>query len=192
LVFTRYRHTLAFASQALREAGVPHVVFHGGLTSAEKRDAFEAFRGGSRVMVATDVGGEGQNLQFCHLLVNFDLPWNPMTVEQRIGRLHRMGQQCEVRVFNLCSAGTIEQRILAVIDQRLHLFELVVGEMDLVLGNLTDDRDLEERLLQVCARDDDAVAAELERVAGEIERARGRFEQTRTFDAALFGRDFEA
>ena len=79
------------------------------------------------------------------------LPWNPMVVEQRIGRLHRMGQTGEVRVFNLTAQGTIEDRVLDVLDGRLHLFELVVGEMDMVIGDISDERDLEDRIIDLVA-----------------------------------------
>jgi superfamily II DNA/RNA helicase len=146
------------------------------------------------VLVATDVGAEGQNLQFCQTLVNFDLPWNPAQIEQRIGRLHRMGQTGEVRVYNLCSKGTVEERVLDVLDRRLHLFELVVGEMDMVLGNLGDERDLEERILALYAesRSESEVTAGFDRIAEELAAARGRYEHSRALDEALFQRDFEA
>ena len=146
LVFTRFRETLGDLERVLREAGVSPLAFHGGMGAEAKRAALGAFREGGKVLLATDVGGEGQNLHHCHVLVNFDLPYNPMLIEQRIGRLHRMGQKEEVRVYNLCAKGTAEERVLDLLDRRLHLFELVVGEMDMVLGNLADERDLEERI----------------------------------------------
>lgn len=96
-------------------------------------------------MLATDVGGEGRNLQFANVLVNYDLPWNPMKIEQRIGRLHRIGQTREVRVFSLCARGSAEERILDVLDRRIHLFELVIGEVDLILGRALDEKEFDER-----------------------------------------------
>jgi superfamily II DNA or RNA helicase len=193
LIFTKYRETLASVERLLRAEGVPTVPFHGGLGADEKRRAIDAFRGGARAMVATDVGGEGQNLQFCSRLVNFDLPWNPMLIEQRIGRLHRMGQTDEVRVWNLCARGTAEERLLDVLDRRLNLFELVVGEMDMVLGNLADERDLEARVLDLYAGA--SGEADVERgfddLAGELAAARARYDRSKALDAALFGRDFE-
>jgi superfamily II DNA or RNA helicase len=194
LVFTRYRRTAEYVAAAVRALGQKVESFHGGMTSADRHAAVERFRAGARVLVATDVGGEGQNLQFCQTLVNFDLPWNPAQIEQRIGRLHRMGQTGEVRVFNLCSKGTVEERVLDVLDRRLHLFELVVGEMDMVLGNLADERDLEERILALYAesRSETDVAAGFERIADELAAARGLYERSRALDQALFQRDFEA
>jgi SNF2 family DNA or RNA helicase len=194
LVFTRFRRTLEYVESALHGLGVGVERFHGGMSSLERHAAVERFRGGARVLVATDVGGEGQNLQFCQTLVNFDLPWNPAQIEQRIGRLHRMGQTGEVRVFNLCSKGTVEDRVLDVLDRRLHLFELVVGEMDMVLGNLGDERDLEERILSLYAesRSESDLAAGFDEIASELATARGLYERSRALDEALFQRDFEA
>ncbi len=194
LVFTRFRDTLESIARGLRGAAIDLVLFHGGMRAEERHAAISRFRDGAKVLLATDVGGEGQNLQFCQTLVNFDLPWNPMRIEQRIGRLHRMGQTGEVRVFNLCARGTVEDRVLDVLDRRLHLFELVVGEMDMVLGNVGDERDLEERILELyaTASADDDVARGFDRIAEEIATARQRYERVRALDAALFRTDFEA
>ncbi|MBN1610142.1 MAG: DEAD/DEAH box helicase [Polyangiaceae bacterium] len=192
LVFTRYRRSLQWLGNKLSAAGVHHVMFHGGLGATAKQSALEQFRAGAPVLLATEVGGEGQNLQFCSLLVNFDLPWNPMLIEQRIGRLHRMGQEHEVRVYNLAARGTAEERVLDVLDRRLHLFELVVGEMDMVLGNLADERDLEDRILDLYARSasDCELDSGFDRIAEELARARQLYDRTRAFDAALFREDY--
>jgi superfamily II DNA or RNA helicase len=194
LVFTRFRETLDHIARGLRATGIDPPLFHGGMRADERQGSLARFRAGAKVLVATDVGGEGQNLQFCQTLVNFDLPWNPMRIEQRIGRLHRMGQTGDVRVFNLCAHGTVEDRVLDVLDRRLHLFELVVGEMDMVLGSLDDERDLEERILDLyaSAKSDDDVARGFDRIAGELATARGRYEKVRALDEALFRTDFEA
>ena len=138
--------------------------------------------------------GEGQNLQFCHLLINYDLPYNPMQIEQRIGRLHRMGQTEPVRVFNLCSRGTAEERLLDLLDRRLNLFELVVGEVDMILGNVTDERDLEDRILALYAESDsdEELSRGFDEIEHELSRARQQYEETRALDEALFGTEFEA
>ncbi|WP_437715460.1 SNF2-related protein [Sorangium sp. So ce448] len=195
LVFTRFRDTLSYIEAVLREAGVEPVAFHGGLSAADKRAALSAFRDGrARVLVSTDAGGEGHNLHHCHVLVNFDLPYNPMLIEQRIGRLHRMGQREEVRVYNLCARGTAEERVLDLLDRRLHLFELVVGEMDMVLGNMADERDLEERIVSLYATSlsEEEIASGFDAIAEELAAARGRYEQVKRLDAKLFGKDYEA
>ncbi len=194
LVFTRFRRTLEFLRGVMEAAGFSPLEFHGGMSGPEKAAQLERFRAGGRIMVATDAGAEGHNLQFCHVLVNFDLPWNPMVIEQRIGRLHRFGQVEPVQVINLCARGTIEERVLDVLDRRVRLFELVVGEMDMVLGNMADEQDLEQRILSLCAaaRNDRDLDAGFDALADELLRARGVYEKTRALDEALFGKDFEA
>jgi SNF2 family DNA or RNA helicase len=195
LVFSRYRATARWIVAELARAGLSHVAVHGDLSGPEKQAALAAFRAGDvQVLISTDVGSEGHNLQHCHRLINFDLPWNPMVIEQRIGRLHRFGQQHEVEVFNLCARGSMEERILSVLHDRVRLFELVVGEMDMVIGNLADEADLEERLLALCATapSADHVEAELTKLGDELLRARGRYEEIRELDQALFGKEFEA
>jgi SNF2 family DNA or RNA helicase len=195
LVFTRYRATARWLQGVLLRERVSHTAMHGDQSAADKQAALAAFRAGdAQVLVSTDVGSEGHNLQHCHRLVNFDLPWNPMVIEQRIGRLHRFGQTAEVEVWNLCARGSMEERILGVLHDRVRLFELVVGEMDMVLGNLSDEADLEERLLALCAEApteaavDDGLAA----LGDELLRARGRYDEIRELDQALFGKEFEA
>ena len=89
------------------------------------------------MLLSTESAGEGRNLQFCHVMINIDLPWNPMQIEQRLGRLHRVGQQHDVLLANLVSRGTIEQHILHVLESKINLFELVVGELDMILGRVT-------------------------------------------------------
>ncbi|MCU0654687.1 MAG: DEAD/DEAH box helicase [Polyangiaceae bacterium] len=194
LIFTRFRETLLEVQRRLAELGQLTTVFHGGLTRQQKSAALASFREDTRILVASDVGGEGQNLQFCSTLINYDLPWNPMLLEQRIGRLHRMGQEREVRVYNLCARGTAEEWVLDVLDRRVHLFELVVGEMDMVLGNLEDDRDLEERVIDLYAqsKDNEDLVKGFDTLAAELLTARGRYERIRAFDEALFGKDYEA
>jgi SNF2 family DNA or RNA helicase len=195
LVFTRYRATARWLLSVLARERIGHTAMHGDQSGADKQAALAAFRAGeAQVLVSTDVGSEGHNLQHCHRLVNFDLPWNPMVIEQRIGRLHRFGQTSEVEVFNLCARGSMEERILGVLHDRVRLFELVVGEMDMVLGNLSDEADLEERLLALCAEapNDAAVDDGLAALGDELLRARGRYDEIRELDQALFGKEFEA
>jgi superfamily II DNA/RNA helicase len=195
LVFTRYRATARWLVELLAREQVSHTAVHGELSGADKQAALARFRAGdAQVLISTDVGSEGHNLQHCHRLVNFDLPWNPMVIEQRIGRLHRFGQTSEVEVWNLCARGSMEERILGVLHDRVRLFELVVGEMDLVLGNLTDEADLEDRLLALCAGapSDAAVDDGLAALGDELLRARGRYDEVRELDQALFGKEFEA
>lgn len=194
LVFTRYRASAESIAGFLEAGGLEVVRFHGGLDAEQKRTALERFRAGARCLVSTDVGGEGQNLQFCQLLINYDLPWNPMLIEQRIGRLHRMGQTEPVNVFNLCAQDTVEQRLLEVLDARLHLFELVVGEMDMVLGNVENEHDLEDRIFELYRSTDEPemITRGFDKIAEELLQARRHYEKARALDEALFRRDYQA
>lgn len=134
IVFTQFRTTLDTIVEALRGHGLEPAVFHGELGWREKEEALDRFRHQARVLVSTEAGGEGRNLQFCRNVVNYDLPWNPMRVEQRIGRVHRLGQEHPVKVVNLAARGTIEAYVLEILDKKIRMFELVVGEMEEILG----------------------------------------------------------
>jgi SNF2 family DNA or RNA helicase len=134
IVFTQFRSTQETIVAALRAQGVEPAVFHGELGWREKEEALDRFRSHAPVLVSTEAGGEGRNLQFCRIVVNFDLPWNPMRLEQRIGRVHRLGQPHPVRVINLAARGTIEAYVLEILDRKIRMFELVVGEMEEILG----------------------------------------------------------
>lgn len=139
LIFTQFRETQRLLEAALRHRGYSVELFHGGMRPAEKDAAVEAFRRRSQVLVSTEAGGEGRNLQFCHVMFNFDLPWNPMRVEQRIGRIDRIGQTKPVRIVNLAVAGTVEERVLEVLSERIRLFEESIGSLDPILGDLESD-----------------------------------------------------
>jgi SNF2 family DNA or RNA helicase len=134
IVFTQFRTTQDTLVAALREQGIEPAVFHGELGWREKEESLEVFRGVAPILVSTEAGGEGRNLQFCSNIINYDLPWNPMRVEQRIGRVHRLGQTHPVRVINLVSRGTIEAYVLEILDRKIRMFELIVGEMEEILG----------------------------------------------------------
>src|SRR5260221_14142554 len=115
------------AETVLAAQGIPAAVYHGSLARAGKEQAISAFRDDVTVLLSTESAGEGRNLQFCHVMVNVGLLWNPMQIEQRLGRLHRVGQTREVMLTNLVARDTIEQRILHVLETKINLFELVVG-----------------------------------------------------------------
>lgn len=152
LIFTEYRETLEAIVQRLQSVGIGVVGFHGGMNIDQKEAAVAAFRGQGRaddpirVMVSTESGAEGRNLQFCHQLINYDLPWNPMRIEQRIGRLHRLGQEHDVTIFNLSCNETIEAHIIELLARKIRMFELVIGELDLILGQLDGTKSFEEML----------------------------------------------
>lgn len=169
LVFTDYRATMEALADALRQAGISTVCFHGGLSVGDKESVVRAFRTGeARVLISTESGAEGRNLQFCYQMVNYDLPWNPMRIEQRIGRIHRLGQTHEVLIVNLAGKGTVESLILDLLARKIRMFELVVGELDLILGALETPKSFEVLLRDAWLESADD--AELARRIAELER----------------------
>ncbi len=186
VVFTRFRATLEFLASLLAAQGIGYEWMHGGMPTAMRRAAVERCRE-SGVLLSTDVGSEGLNLQFCRRVINFDLPWNPMRIEQRIGRVHRIGQEQPVDVVNLCLAGSIEERILAILDERINLFELVVGEVDMILGYLEEERDFPDLVLDAFA-EPEAGSREraFGRIADALAAARARYAKVKTFDETFF------
>ena len=119
LVFTEFLPTQAVIVEYLRSMGVEVAVLNGGMSVEERGQAQEEFAGDARVLVSTEAGGEGLNLQVAHLVVNFDIPWNPMRIEQRIGRVDRIGQTHPVRAFNLVLRGSVEDRVHEVLEVKL-------------------------------------------------------------------------
>lgn len=189
LVFTQYKATQHYLARKLRDAGYTVVEFSGDLKGHpnpdkdEREQAKRQFRNQAQVMIATDAGAEGLNLQFCHIVVNYDLPWNPMKIEQRIGRCHRIGQQYDVVVANLVALGNaVDARLVQLLTDKIHLFDSVLGESDEILGALEEGIDFERAvfgILQTCRSPEDIDAAfdglqrEMEHVILD-RRARGR------------------
>ncbi len=162
IVFSTYRGTLAYLDQRLNDDGISTIVLQGGGTRT-KDDIIKEFRSpqGPSVLLSSEVGGEGVDLQFSWVVVNYDLPWNPMRVEQRIGRVDRLGQESDkVLVWNLFYANTVDARIYQKLYDKLDLcrnalgdFEAILGEKiqelthDLLTGHLTAEQQ-EERINQ--------------------------------------------
>jgi SNF2 family DNA or RNA helicase len=194
LLFTHFRQTLEQLAARLEVLGLDFVVYHGGLSTADKDAAVHRFEREAQILLSTEAAGEGRNLQFCRTLVNFDLPWNPLRIEQRVGRVHRIGQTRPVEIHNLSAAGTIEDYLLDLLDTKVNMFELVIGEMDMILGELTEERDFEDLLFDVWARarDETEVRAGMEQLGEALEQARSGYQKTRDYDDALFGQDFAA
>ncbi len=194
IVFTHFRRTLDLLAERLRGMGVDFVAYHGQLDTAAKQAAIEDFQKRANVLLSTEAAGEGRNLQFCRTMVNFDIPWNPMRIEQRVGRIHRVGQAREVRIYNLSARGTVEDYLLQLLDQKLNMFELVIGEMDMILGHLSDERDFEDLLLDVWVhgQSEPELQAAFDRLGDALLDARQVYQKTRDYDEALFGEDFAA
>jgi len=187
LVFTQFRGTLRFLAQNLEQRGLAIEIFHGGLSETQREAAVHRFRRRGRLLISTDAGGEGRNLQFCHRMVNYDLPWNPMKVEQRIGRVHRLGQDHDVDVHSFIARGTVESYVLQLLHVKLRMFELVVGELDMILGQVPEATSIEDAVFKLWT-----LAVEEEREAGfrrlgdELENARLRYEMIDALDRSIF------
>ena len=193
LVFVHYRDTLDHLADLLRREGLAFARFEGSLSGPEKDAVIVRFRDEVPVLLCTESGGEGRNIQFCNTLVNFDVPWNPMAIEQRIGRIDRIGQQREVFVFNLVTRGTLEERILHLLDEKISMFELVVGEVGAILGSLEEDRDFADLMLDAWLQATEASRDEALDVLGHrLDAAMQRHEAAKALDDSLFGEDFEA
>lgn len=194
IIFTHFRRTLERLAERLQAQGVSLVVYQGEMDIAAKNQAIDNFEHHAQVLLSTEAAGEGRNLQFCRTMVNFDIPWNPMRIEQRVGRIHRIGQMREVRIYNLSARGTVEDYLLEILDQKLNMFELVIGEMDMILGELADERDFEDLLLEIWVQSQDAEALQtgFDRLGDSLLQARQSYQKTREYDDALFGDDFVA
>lgn len=132
LIFTEFLATQDYITKHLEKNGHSVTLFNGKMDSEEKSNSISRFREKIQIMVSTSAGGEGQNFQFCHNIVNYDLPWNPMRVEQRIGRVHRIGQTHDVQIFNFALRETIESYILELLYTKINLFKMTLGDMDLI------------------------------------------------------------
>jgi len=162
IIFTEYRATQEYLLNYFRDNGLYAVPYRGGMNRGKKDWMMDLFRGRAQVLIATEAGGEGINLQFCHHMINFDLPWNPMRVEQRIGRVHRLGQQHDVRIYNLCTLGTIEEHIVSLLHEKINLFELVIGELDHILERFEkQELSIEQQIARLVAEAGDS--SELQR-----------------------------
>jgi len=192
VVFTQFRATQEMLRGRLAAAGHEVAMFHGGLSRLDKESAIEHFRDSARVLLCTESGSEGRNLQFAHGLCNFDLPWNPMKIEQRIGRLSRIGQKSDVYVFNLVAAGTVEAAVLHLLEAKLNMFELVIGEVDMILGNLDEEKEFEEMIADEWAAATDAseFGARMEVLGNRLLAAKAAYFRQRAHDEKLFGNRF--
>ena len=192
LVFVHSRETLMRLAELLATQRIAFARFDGSLTASAKDAAIAEFREQVPVLLSTESGGEGRNIQFCNTLINFDVPWNPMAIEQRIGRIDRIGQSREVFVFNLVTRGTLEEQVLTLLDEKISMFELVVGEVGAILGGLEEERDFSTLLLDAWLNATETGRAEaFESIGRQLDEARAQHEGAKALDEALFGQDFE-
>ncbi len=166
LIFTESRDTLEYLEKKIKAWGYTANTIHGGMKLEERIKAEKIFKTETQVLVATEAAGEGINLQFCHLMVNYDIPWNPNRLEQRMGRIHRYGQQKEVFVFNLVSEDTREGKVLNRLFQKLEEIRKALGSDKVfdVLSEVFHNKDLSQLLLEAAtnARSIDDILKEID------------------------------
>jgi hypothetical protein len=192
VIFSQFLHTQTSLAARLSQSQVPVFVINGQTPAAQRHPITEEFRKRGGALLLTHSGTEGRNLQFCHRLVNFDLPWNPMEIEQRIGRLHRLGQQHPVRIYNFVQSGTLQEHLLEILQEKLNLFELVVGETGLILGDRFSSDEFAEEVLRRWRESQGQVGEALQAFGQELAAARQNYNQIKELDEKLFAKDYES
>lgn len=167
LIFTESKDTLDYLEGKIKAWGYSCNVIHGGMKLEERILAEKTFKQETQVLIATEAAGEGINLQFCHLMINYDLPWNPNRLEQRMGRVHRYGQRKEVYIINLVAEDTREGKVFAALLRKLEDIKGALGPDKVFdcLGDLMYETNLSQILTEVAAnaRDVNEVIAEMTR-----------------------------
>ena len=189
IVFTQFRATQRQVLNGLDDQGYTTHAFHGGHSSQEKEDIVDRFREEGGVLVSTDAMNEGRNLQFCNIMVNYDLPWNPMKVEQRIGRIHRIGQKREVYVFNMGLKGTIEEYVLDRLYHKIDLFQQTVGELSTILTRMEDSgQSFEDEIFDRLVNADSEVDLEndFDSMAIDLEQQQDLSDKVKAFNTGVF------
>lgn len=183
LIFTESKDTMDYLVGKVKSWGYTVNFIHGGMRLEERVDAEKVFQHETQVMVATEAAGEGINLQFCHLMINYDIPWNPTRLEQRMGRIHRYGQQKDVFVFNLVAEDTREGRVLAKLFEKLEEIRNVLGSdkvfdivgdvfygknlYQLILDAVANTRSMEEIIKELEIKVDERYIAKVKEALGE-------------------------
>ncbi len=166
LIFTESRETMEYLEKKVTDWGYSTTVIHGGMRLEDRVKAESIFKNETDLLVATEAAGEGINLQFCHLMINYDIPWNPNRLEQRMGRIHRYGQQKEVYISNLVAEDTREGKVLTRLFEKLEEIRGALGSDKVfdVLGEILYGRSLSQLLIEAAAnaRNIDDILKELD------------------------------
>ena len=136
LIYTKYPTTLKYIVEKLEPFDLNVVQFMGGQDREARTKIIKEFKENANILISTETGAEGLNFQFCNNLINYDLPWNPMAVEQRIGRLDRIGQKRDMNIFSLATKGTMEEHVVDLIINKMCCIGLVIGELPIILFNI--------------------------------------------------------
>ncbi|WP_049905498.1 DEAD/DEAH box helicase [Halorubrum californiense] len=189
IVFTQFRATQRRGAERLASEGYTVHSFHGGHSSQEKEEIIESFEEQGGILVSTDAMSEGRNAQFCNILVNWDLPWNPMRVEQRIGRIHRIGQKRQVYVFNMALKDTVEEYVLERLYHKIDLFQQSVGELSEILTRLEESgKSFEDEIFErlVSANSEVDLENDFDAMAVDLQEQRDLAEKLEEFNSGVF------
>ena len=150
LVFTEFRSTQKMLVDYFKGKGYTVAFIHGGQDLDERKRALAEFKAKAQLLIATDAAGESLNMQFCHIVFNYDLPWNPMMIEQRIGRVDRIGQKHPVEAYNMLTSNSVDQRVYAVIEEKLNniIDQLGIDKTSDVLDSAIDMKQVNKLYLQ--------------------------------------------
>ena len=159
--------------------------------------AINEFRGPARLLIATESGSEGRtesSVRPCGFCKSFDLPWNPMRIEQRVGRLSRIGPDSRYPRSSIWqkTAGTVEEAVLHLLQAKLNLFEMVIGEIDMILGNLDEEREFEDVVADLWAESDDMgdFRKRMEHLGDRLLQAKADYQEQQAHDNKIFGDRF--
>jgi len=195
LIYTKHPATLKYIADILRKQKFKITEFKGGLTNDDKSARIKEFKEKTQILVSTETGAEGLNFQFCSNLINYDLPWNPMAVEQRIGRLDRIGQKKNIFVYSLATKGTMEEHVVDLIINKMCCIGLVMGELPIILFNMGLDSNgasgsskFEEKIMNAFLDSKNNLhrfAGEIHKVGNEINKGIKEYEQTKKYTSQL-------
>lgn len=195
LLYTKHPATLKYIADTLKEKKFKITEFKGGLTADEKTKRIKEFEEKAQIMISTETGSEGLNLQFCSNIINYDLPWNPMAVEQRIGRLDRIGQKKNIFVYNLATKGTMEEHVVDLIINKMCCIGLILGELPIILFNMGLDSNgnsgsskFEEKIMHAFLDSKNNLnkfTNEIGKVSKEINNGIKEYEKTKKYTSEL-------
>lgn len=184
IIFTTYLQVQNSIVRTLETNGYKVEMFNGSMSNEEKNQAIKNFKDISEILVSTESGSEGRNLQFASHLINYDLPWNPMRVEQRIGRIHRIGQTKDVNIYNIILSDSIEEAILERLYEKIDLFNVAIGEMDTILNEVVDSSSFESEIAEILLRNKKINAkAKLEEYFNKIKESKNDLNEINKLNA---------
>ena len=185
IIFCSRKITIEKLKQILDKDFGRSEVFLGDMSSSAREKILEEFkRGDITYLVATDAAAEGLNLQNCCIMFNYDLHWNPMKIEQRIGRIHRFGQDRDVTIFNLSIKDTIDDYVLHILYQKIELFTMTIGRMETVLAEIQEgSQELDKTIMEIVLRSKTRIdiKRELEKLSNNLKFAKEKQELSEIF-----------